>query len=208
MDGVFMRKLKNSLLFCLVLTAVVWLCGIAGDKRMLRRELVRLHVVAASDSAEDQALKLRVKDAVVQSLTADMERMGSAVEAKAYLRENLPKIQALANRVLADAGSGDTAAVSLGEEAFSTRVYDTFTLPAGVYDALRITIGPGEGQNWWCVAFPSLCLPATASGFEEAASCAGFSDTLTGTLEGEEEYELRFWVLDAWGRLENFLHRA
>ena len=203
-----MRKIKSALLFCLVLAVTVWICGLAGDKQTLQRELVRLHVVAASDSAEDQAIKLRVKDAVVESLRTDMERMGSAEEAKAYLRENLPKIESLANRVLQEAGSSDTARVSLAVEEFSARVYDTFTLPAGLYDALRIAIGEGEGQNWWCVAFPSLCLPATAEGFEEAASCAGFSDSLTAALEGEEGYDLRFWVLDVWGRLENFLHRS
>ena len=203
-----MRKIRNLLVFCLVLTVAVWLCGIAGDKQTLRRELVRLHVVAASDSVEDQTLKLRVKDAVVESLRADMERMGSAEEAKAYLRENLPKIESLANRILAEAGSEDKAIARLESEEFSARVYDTFSLPAGIYDALRITIGPGEGKNWWCVAFPSLCLPATASGVEDAAACAGFPDSLTGALEGKEDYELRFWVLDAWGRLENFLHRS
>ncbi len=203
-----MGKIKCTLLFCFVLTVTVWFCGIVGDKQTLRQELVRLHVVAASDSAEDQALKLRVKDAVVESLWADMGSLTSAEEAKVYLRENLPKIETLANRVLREAGSPDTAKVSLAVEEFSARVYDTFSLPAGLYDALRITIGEGEGKNWWCVAFPSLCLPATAEGFEDTASCAGFSDSLTAALEGEDGYEIRFWVLDAWGRLENFLHRS
>lgn len=203
-----MRKSKNVLLFCLVLAATVWICGLVSDKQTLQKELVRLHVVAASDSAADQAIKLRVKDAVVESLRTDMERMGSAEEAKAYLRENLPELEMLANRILQEAGSTDTARASLALEEFPARVYDTFTLPAGLYDALRITIGEGEGKNWWCVAFPSLCLPATVEGFEEAASCAGFSDSLTEALEGEGGYELRFWVLDVWGRLENFLHRS
>ena len=203
-----MRKMWNMLLFCFVLAATVWTCGLLTDRQTLRQELVRLHVVAASDSEADQAMKLRLKDAVVESLKLDMERLGSAEEAKAYLQENLPKIETLANRVLQEAGSSDTAKVTLAVEEFSTRVYDTFTLPAGLYDALRITIGEGEGKNWWCVVFPTLCLPATAEGFEETASCAGFSDPLTAALEGEEGYEIRFWVLDALGRLENFLHRA
>lgn len=203
-----MRKIRNMLLFCFVLTATVWLCALITDKQTLRQELVRLHVVAASDSDEDQNMKLRLKDAVVESLKAEMENLSSAEEAKAYLQENLPKIEAFANRFLQEAGYADTATVSLGLEEFSTRVYDTFTLPAGIYEALRITIGEGEGRNWWCVVFPSLCLPATSEGFEDAASCAGFSDSLTAALEGEEGYEIRFWVLDALGRLENFLHRA
>ena len=203
-----MKRLRNMLLFCLVLAVTVWTCALISDKQMLGQELVRLHVVAASDSAEDQAMKLRLKDAVVESLRTDMEKLRNAEEAKAYLQENLPKIEALANRFLQEAGSDDAASVSLALEEFSTRVYDTFTLPAGLYEALRITIGEGEGKNWWCVVFPSLCIPATSEGFEETASCAGFSDSLTATLEGAEGYELRFWILDAMGRLENFLHRG
>ena len=203
-----MKKLRNMLLFCFVLAATVWTCGLLSDKQMLRQELVRLHVVAASDSGEDQDMKLRLKDAVLESLKEEMENLSSAEEAKAYLQENLPKIEALANRFLQEAGSGDMATVSLALEEFSTRVYDTFTLPAGLYEALRITIGEGEGKNWWCVVFPSLCIPATSEGFEETASCAGFSDSLTAALEGEAGNELRFWILDAMGRLENFLHRA
>ena len=192
---------------CLLLVLTVWSVTIISDKRMLRRELVRLHVVAASDSAEDQAMKLRLKDAVVESLRADMAKLRNAEEAKAYLQENLPKIESFANRVLQEAGCSDTAQVRLALEEFSTRVYDTFTLPAGLYDALRITIGEGEGQNWWCVVFPGLCLPATGAGFQETASCAGFSNALSGALAGEEQYEIRFWVLDVLGQAENLWHR-
>ena len=76
-----------------------------------------------------------------------------------------------------------------------------------MYDALRITIGEGKGQNWWCVTFPSLCLPATSEGFEAVASCAGFSDELIDTLEGKNGYEIRFYFLDLLGRIENLLGR-
>ena len=197
----------GRLLFCVSLAAAVWLCALVMDKQTLRQELIRLHVVAASDSAEDQTMKLQVKDAIVESLKADMANLRDVDAAKAYLEENLPKIEALANRVLQEYGCQDVATVQLAVEEFSTRVYDTFTLPAGVYDALRITIGEGQGKNWWCVVFPGLCLPATTEGFEEAASCAGFSDALTATLEGQSGYEIRFWLLDALGRIENFLRR-
>lgn len=203
-----MGKLRKRVVFCFVLAATIWLCAAVADRQALRQELVRLHVVAASDFPEDQAVKLRVKDAIVESLKEDMEKLRDTGEAKAYLQENLPKIEALANRMLQEAGCTDVAAVSLAVEEFSTRVYDTFTLPAGVYDTLRITIGEGEGKNWWCVVFPALCVPATTEGFEEAVSCAGFSESLTAALEGKEGYEIRFWVLDTLGRIENLLHRG
>ena len=207
MDGVFMRKAWNRLGICFLAAVMVWTGALLRDRQTLRRELVRLHVVAASDSSEDQAMKLHLKDAVVNSLKNDLEKLHSAEEAAAYLQENLPKIEALSNRILQGAGCDDTAKVSLKLEEFPTRDYDTFSLPAGIYQALRITVGEGEGHNWWCVAFPGLCIPATTEGFEDAASCAGLSDGLTATLEEKSGYEIRFWLLDTLGRVENFLHQ-
>ena len=202
-----MKKHMKRIGICLIVAALFWTGGLIADKQTLRRELVRLHVVAASDSAEDQQLKLRVKDAIVESLQDDLAKLEDAEAAKAYLQANLSKIEALANRVLEEAGCTDTARASLAVEAFATRVYETFMLPSGMYEALRITIGEGEGQNWWCVAFPSLCFAATAEGFEEAASCGGFTDELIDTLEGKDGYEIRFYLLDLLGRIENLLSR-
>ncbi len=198
-----MRKLVKRTALCACIAALCWCGGLIADRQTLHEELIRLHVVANSDSQEDQALKLRVRDAVIASLSEAMENITDADQAMAYLQENLPKIQAAANRALAEAGSEDTAVVTLTQETFDTREYDTFTLPAGVYEALRITIGEGEGHNWWCVVFPTLCLPAAGEGFEDVAAGAGFPDGLTAALEGD--CELRFFLLDAMGRLENYL---
>lgn len=202
-----MRKNLRRVGFCLMVVCFVYLGALVMDRQTLKNELVRLHVVAASDSAEDQAVKLRVRDAVIESLRSEMQNLTDVEQAKAYLQENLPKIEKVANRVLAESGFTDTASVSLCVEEFATRFYDTFTLPAGLYESLRITIGPGEGHNWWCVVFPNLCLPATSDGFEAVACGAGLSETLTDTLTGEAGYEVRFFLLDAIGQLENLLHR-
>ena len=191
-----------------MLVCLVWCGTLIADRQRLREELIRLHVVANSDSEEDQSLKLRVRDAVVESLQQGMADMTDTEQAKAYLQENLPKIENLANQVLAQAGCSDTAQVSLMLEEFNTRIYDTFTLPAGIYESLRIIIGEGEGRNWWCVVFPSLCIPATSEGFEDTAAGAGFPESLTGALEGEAGYEVRFFLLDALGSLENLLHEG
>ena len=192
---------------CFLIAAGVWMMMLVCDRQLLREELIRLHVVAASDSEMDQALKLKVRDAVVESLKAEMNNLTDPEQAKEYLQQNLPKIEALANRVLREAGCSDVATVRLCLEEFSRRVYDTFTLPAGIYQALRITIGEGEGKNWWCVVFPSLCIPATTDGFEDVAAAAGFPESLTAALEGKEGYEIRFFLLDVLGQLENVLHR-
>ncbi len=202
-----MKKCLKRVGICFLLAAAVWSFMLIRDRNLLREELIRLHVVAASDSEEDQALKLRVRDAVVESLHREMQNLTDAEQAKAYLQRNLPKIEAVANRALREAGCDDTVTVQLCVEEFSRRVYDTFTLPAGLYEALRIVIGDGAGKNWWCVVFPSLCLPATSEGFEDTAACAGFPDALTAALEGKDGYEIRFFLMELLGRMENLLHR-
>ncbi len=203
-----MGKCLKRVGICLLVVCLVWGISIVRDKQTLQNELIRLHVVAASDDPRDQELKLLVRDAVVESLQEQMANVADADQAKAYLRENLPKIEALANRVLDKAGCKDLARVTLQLEQFATRYYDTFTLPAGIYEALRITIGEGSGKNWWCVVFPTLCVGAAVEEFSETAQCAGLPDSLTGALSGEEGYEVRFYILDVLGKLENFLHKG
>ena len=198
-----MKKLLKRVVICLLIAVFFWCGNLLSHKRQLRENLIRLHVVANSDSEADQAIKLQVRDAVVESLKQDLQSLQNLEEAKAYLQRNLPKIESLANETLKRAGIDGDAVVTLCREAFDKRIYDTFTLPAGVYESLRIIIGQGEGHNWWCGVFPSLCLPATTEGFEDVAAGAGFSEELRHTLTGEEGYQVRFFLLDAMGQLEN-----
>ncbi len=197
-----MKKILKRILLCTCIAASCWTWGVIADRETLNKELIRLHVVANSDSAEDQAVKLLVRDAVIASLRDSMADIADIDQARAYIEENLPKIQQTANDALKALGCDETALVTLKEEVFDTRYYDTFTLPAGVYEALRITIGEGEGKNWWCVVFPTLCVPATSEGFKDVAAGAGFPDTLTAALEGEKGYEIRFFLLDLLGKWE------
>jgi len=192
---------------CVLVYGAFLLGGVMEDRATLSEDVVRLHVVAASDAEADQAVKLQIRDAVVEELSGAMEGMTTVTEVKEYLQAHLGDIEQIANQVLERAGFPDTVRVSLEKEAFDTRVYDTFTLPAGVYEALRIVVGEGEGQNWWCVVFPRLCMSATGDEFAAAAVGGGFSDTLTGTVSNEKGYEVRFFILDCLGRLQNLLHR-
>ena len=203
-----MKKIMKRVSICLAVAVLIWAGGLICDRKTLNEELIRLHVVANSDSEEDQAIKMRVRDAVVESLKETMSDIADVEEAKTYIRENLPKIQSVANQVLSSAGVEADAVVTLGKEVFDTRHYDTFSLPAGVYESLRIIIGEGQGHNWWCVVFPSLCIPATSAGFEEVAAGAGFDEDLTAALEEESGYEIRFFLLDKLGELENKLFRG
>ena len=195
-----MRKCMVRICSCLLIAGFFWGMGLVRDREMLNRELVRLHVVANSDGEADQAVKLEVRDAVIESLREGLEQLTDAEAARTYIRENLPKIQRAANRTLEVLGVDQQAVVSFCRENFDVREYDTFTLPGGIYDSLRIIIGEGEGHNWWCVAFPSLCQPATTEEFDAKAAWAGFPEPLRETLE--EKRPVRFWLLDALGQLE------
>lgn len=200
-----MRKLCKRILFCALTAVIVWSAMLIVDREQLNDQLIRFHVVASSDSEKDQAVKLQVRDAVLESIRNDLDALKDVDAAREYLKEQLPKIQAIANSTLKAAGFSEEAVVSLCREAFDTRVYDTFTLPAGLYETLRIVIGEGEGHNWWCVTFPSLCMAATTEDFQDAAVGAGFSGVLTDTLAEKEKHEVRFFLLDQLGRLENIL---
>ena len=200
-----MRKYIKRIIICAVITAFLGGISVLADRRLLSEELIRLHVVANSDREDDQLLKLKVRDAVIQGLQEDLKQMSDVDAARNYLLKNISKIQSIANKTLNAAGVEESAVVTLCRETFDVRHYDTFSLPAGVYESLRIVIGEGKGKNWWCVAFPALCLPATVNDFKDMAVGAGFSEDLCSTLSGDTRYEFRFFLLDAMGRLENIL---
>ena len=202
-----MKKILSLITVAALLFGAFWLGTVAQDRQILGESLIRLHVVGASDSEEDQNIKLQVRDAITQSLEAVMAELPDMETAKEYLQEKLPELKEVANQALAAAGSAKRAVVTLVKEAFPIREYDTFTLPAGVYESLRVTIGEGEGKNWWCVVFPRLCVSATTDGFEDTAVGAGFSDRLTGALSGESKYQVRFYLLDCLGWVENLFYK-
>ena len=194
--------------FIIALIYCIFYCiDLASDNAQLKSGLIRMHVVANSDSPEDQSVKIQVKDAIVDYLQPILEKMENKEEAQQYIRENLSQLQEKANEILQDMGEDIKATVSLTREYFEKREYDTFSLPSGVYDALRIEIGEGEGKNWWCVAFPSLCMPKTETAFEASAVSSGFTQTLSETLAKNNEYEIRFFLLDLLGKGEKFFKR-
>ncbi len=180
----------------LILSALVLLTGFAltAEQRALSEKLVRLHVVAGSDSEEDQAVKLKVRDAVLAETSRILEGTDDPVGA---LRSGLSEIETAANKALVKAGCEERAAVTLRRELFPTRDYETFSLPAGAYTSLRVTIGEGRGHNWWCVVYPSLCLSASADEFEAAAQAAGLTGGEIRLITGESEgYVLKFKAME------------
>lgn len=167
------------------------------QQNTLSEKMVRLHVVANSDTEKDQQLKLKVRDAIL-TVTEGV----SSVE---DIRKILPQVEQAARKCLERNGSADTISVVLQKENFPTRNYSTFSLPAGTYTALRVTIGAGEGHNWWCVAFPSICLRA-ASDLEEAAVTAGFTEGEVKLItEDNDGYVLKFKALELLQQLKEYL---
>ena len=208
MDGVFMFKFVKGLTCLALLAAVIYLATVVSDRQELDDSVIRLHVVADSDSEADQAVKLKVRDAVLTAMEITLAGAENKDQAQTALEERLAELEAAANHVLEAEGVSDRAKVTLLEEEFPTREYDTFSLPAGVYDSLRVTIGSGEGKNWWCVVFPGLCVPTAVEEVEDVAVSAGFSESLSGSITGEPEYQVRFFLLDWLGRVENFFHKG
>lgn len=176
----------------LLLGAESWLL-----QKSIASKTLRLHVVANSDSEADQAQKLRVRDCILETVSALTAECETSHEAQHVLAENLAQLQASAQTLLRREGSSYNVSVSIGTEQFGTREYETFSLPAGEYPSLRVRIGDAKGKNWWCVVFPSLCKAATADAAKRCAEVGGYdeaeSDLITG---GKEKYTLRFKTLE------------
>lgn len=204
MDGVFMFKIIKIALILALAGAMLYFGTVISDKKQLRDSVLRLHVIANSDSQADQEVKLKVRDAVLEEVNGHLDSAMTKQQAREVLEGKLKELEEVANMVLRQEGMTDIATVTLGREEYPTREYDTFTLPAGVYDSLIVSIGEAKGQNWWCVVFPNLCLPAVGSDAADVAAGAGFSDSLSGAITGREGYQVRFFLLDWLGKIENF----
>jgi len=126
-------------------------------------DTVRLHILANSDSKADQAVKLILRDAILEKYGKRLSVFEGVDRAKEDLSEFLPEIKSFSDKVLSDIGYPAECTVTLTEEWYDTREYESFTLPCGYYTSLRILIGEGAGQNWWCVMFPPLCLDVATS---------------------------------------------
>lgn len=170
-----MKKTVLVMLSLLVATLMLAALPISGEERIYD-DVIRLHVLAASDDAADQEKKLLVRDAVLAEWGDLLADCGSRTEAQARLDgASLAEIRATARQALSDAGDFSDVEVLLSVEEYPTRDYGSFSLPAGEYLSLRIVIGEGEGRNWWCVLFPPLCTAGALQDVPLGLSDAEFS---------------------------------
>ena len=197
------KNLKLALLFGLICAVFLSLSDFNAGCEDLRHNVLRLHIIANSDSDADQALKLKIRDRILES-SGDLFELSSDVDDAIEVAKNSTEyFEKIANEVIAEENFDYTASVSFGECYFETRVYDDFTLPAGNYESLIINLGKGEGKNWWCVIFPEICLPA--------ASDSSLNDTVnekgTQIAKESDRYILRFKVVEIYEDIKNWLKK-
>ncbi len=193
MKSTYVALRKIGLIFLCASTICVY--TLAVEVQPLYTSLTRLHVVANSDTAFDQELKLKVRDAVVEEVARMTCNTKDSDEAYNLLKDNLPHIERVAQEIVFSEGFDYTVTGTICQSyPFPRRTYDTFTLPAGNYRTLRIEIGEARGQNWWCVVFPPLCTSASIKS-KEISSALTENQIRIITDEGIT-YELRFWLLD------------
>ena len=192
MNGNKLKTWELSLLIALCITLCI--CTWAQSRQSsISSSLVRLHVLAVDDSEYEQALKLRVRDAVLDYLGPELDGAENRDEAESRLEKALPEVEKAAESV----SEGRRIRVTLGEEYYPIREYEGFTLPAGKYDSLRVEIGEAKGHNWWCIVFPPLCL--------DAASCSEAVEAMDSTDYGivtqGDGYKIKFRIVELWGEL-------
>ena len=158
-------------------------------------DTIRLHILASSDSDEDQALKLKVRDEVLKEFSDELEGVGTKEMAEEKISLLLDNIKHFSEKVILSEGYEYTVNVTLGEEWYDTREYDDFTLPRGVYTSLRIVIGEGDGKNWWCVMFPPLCLDMATEDAPRDDALKKYSDEEISLISGGR-YNIKFKLLE------------
>lgn len=187
------RSLQHTAVavICLLLATLLLAALPVRGEEEIYSDVIRLHIIAASDTEEDQALKLAVRDAVLGVYGSALTSYPDRDSAAAAARELLPGIRSLAEQTLREAGCDKPVSVTLTEEEYPTRDYETFSLPAGRYLSLRVLIGEAEGHNWWCVLYPPLCLDTATEG-------ELLSDAEWGLLteNGGGHYQVRFKLLE------------
>lgn len=196
------RKLEISLFCGLIISVLLSIISFGASCGEIRQDVLRMHVIANSDSAEDQAVKLKVRDAVLGAGEDLFDGTLTAEGAEQVLDSDIERLQNAAQNVLTENGFDYGVRVEIGKDYFNTRTYDgEVTLPAGEYEAVRVILGEGQGQNWWCVMFPPMCLPAAEADTE-------ISDVLTqneeDVVKSNPKYEARFKIVELF---ENFYRK-
>ncbi len=190
-------------------------CDVTAQQ--LSSKLIRLHVIANSDSPEDQNLKLRVRDAIVEAFNKEFEGIDDINVSREFIKNNLKYIEELASEEIKKSGKNYSVTAVFGKFLFPVKNYGYITLPAGEYEALRVIIGNGSGANWWCILFPPLCFVDVSQKQDPDETRMRMSQVLTPkemaaieTAKAPEDVpiEIRFKVLDWWEEAKGKINKT
>ena len=170
----------------------------------LRQNVLRLHIIANSDSETDQSLKLKVRDSILNSSGELFEGTDNIEDAIIEAQNNLEALENIAKSVVLENGFSYNVKARVGKSYFETRHYDGFSLPAGEYDSLIITIGEGKGKNWWCVIFPEICLPAA---MDKGQLSDVVSDQTADIAEHPQKYVMKFKIVEIYEDLKKIVKK-
>ena len=188
-----MKTLLSSIAFTVLIAFVLLALPVSGEEKIYE-DVIRLHVLPTGDDADAQNIKILVRDAILTEYGALLSSTENTEQAKALLTERLPEIEAFVASFLKEKEIDSSVCVTLEEKEFETRAYGGLTLPRGSYTALTVTLGKGEGQNWWCVLYPALCTEAAMGGSVTLGEGAlSEAETRLVTSSG---YMLRFRTLE------------
>lgn len=193
------KKIKISLSVGIIVAVVFSICSFAKTSEEIRSDVLRLHVIANSDTSVDQNLKLRLRDFILQEGKDIFNGSVNVENAVEKIEPKLPELEKSAKNFVKQSGFNYDVKITLSNEYFTTRTYETVTLPAGRYLALRVVIGSGEGHNWWCVMFPPMCVPA-ADKRDEIENV--FSEREIKLVESKPKYEPRFKVVEIYEQIK------
>ena len=199
----FYKRILALSIFAALVLLLVGLLPVHGEEEIYNK-VVRLHVLANSDSEEDQAVKLAVRDAVLNVTAPLLQNCQTREEAVFLLEKNRELLTQTAETVLHEQGFDDDVHIEMGLEEYPTRTYDSLCFPAGEYVSMRVEIGEADGQNWWCCLFPPLCLDTATVGkqtAEDACISVGFTPTQYKIITESDKpvYRARFKILEWMG---------
>ena len=197
-----MKRLEISVLLAFVFSVLLSMTALNTECAEIRSSVLRMHVLANSDSEEDQALKLQVRDRLLEISREIYSHAATREEAVRQTNAHLQLLQEEAQKVVALRGYDYRVSVALENSYFTTRTYGDVTLPAGNYQALRVVIGEGEGHNWWCVMFPPLCISAAS---EDEAQLSEVLTPEQMELVETDGYEVRFKCVELYEEFMKYL---
>ncbi len=197
-----MKTIEKAVILGFVLTLLLSITKFSSHCANIENKVLRLHILANSNSQEDQNLKLKIRDKVIEYASDEFTDIIDKNDAKKFTYENINTIQKIAQEEVYNNGYNYPVYLELINTNFNTRKYKEVTLPAGNYDALRIIIGNGKGENWWCVMFPPMCLPAARES-EELEDI--LNDSEINIVTDSEKYEIRFKVVEYFEKIKNII---